>query len=516
MKMVGYRTDILINIKIAMLSFIIAWSFYLLQGNIGIDFSTEGFLWYGTIQTLNNKIPLLDFQSYDPGRYYWCSLWCKILDPGIMSLRFALMLIQALGLFFGLSIINKFRNSWNFLFFSGIIMFLWMFPRHKAFECSYATGAIFFAVFLLENPSLKRHFIAGVFVGLSAFFGRNLGLYSFLSFSILIFYNYFKLKEKFLSNLFSWCTGILVGFMPILLMVIIIPNFFHAYIEIIIDIWRFGHTNMPIQVVWPWNLSYLGNHNLRSFLISVHYIVIPLFYLLIFLLQFIKNLNSNAKNTMTALALVGIIFLHYPFSCPDFPHLSQAIQPFIMGLLIIPIIFNYKKYFFYAHFFIIVTVTFLMVGFMQPYYQALASKGDFLEYNVDGDQLMLDKSKQNIIEIIQQINTEFIKNDNLLFIPEWSGLYVILNKKAPLWNLYFIIPETEQRQKEMIAELKKKNIKWIIIGDVFFGGLEKLRLKHTHTILTKFFLEEYKPVLFQGLPSNYKLLKKHRPDGKNN
>ena len=51
---------------------------YIIQGNIDINLADEGYLWYGSLQTSIGQVPLLDFQSYDPGRYYWVALWFKL------------------------------------------------------------------------------------------------------------------------------------------------------------------------------------------------------------------------------------------------------------------------------------------------------------------------------------------------------------------------------------------------------------------------------------------------------
>src|SRR5258706_10619125 len=76
---------------------------FLLKGRIGLNMSDEGFLWYGTLHTALGEVPIRDFQSYDPGRYYWGALWFKILrDNGIIALRLGEAALQSLGMFFGL------------------------------------------------------------------------------------------------------------------------------------------------------------------------------------------------------------------------------------------------------------------------------------------------------------------------------------------------------------------------------------------------------------------------------
>ncbi|MGH7799266.1 MAG: hypothetical protein ACREOW_01380 [Thermodesulfobacteriota bacterium] len=163
---------------------------FLLQGNIGLNLADEDILWYGTIRTAFGEIPILDFSSKDPGRYYWTAGWSFIFGQGIMDLRLSVALFQVIGLTLGLLAARRVVKNWWVLGLVGLLLLAWMYPRWKLFDSSLAMAAVYMAVRLIERPELKRYFYSGVFVGLTAFMGRNHGLYNFLAFFIIILGHY--------------------------------------------------------------------------------------------------------------------------------------------------------------------------------------------------------------------------------------------------------------------------------------------------------------------------------------
>ena len=53
------------------------------------------------------------------------------------------------------------------------ILLLWMFPPWKIYEPVIIIAAVYLAVLLVEKPSRNRHLMAGIFVGVAAFFGTR-------------------------------------------------------------------------------------------------------------------------------------------------------------------------------------------------------------------------------------------------------------------------------------------------------------------------------------------------------
>ena len=119
---------------------------FLWQGTKGFNLWDEGYLWYGVQRVLQNEVPILDFLAYDPGRYYWSAAFLKVVgDNGIMSLRVAVAIFQAAGLFVGLLLVAqsaKVKGKADIVFWLIAVatLVVWMFPRHKLFDISIVTN----------------------------------------------------------------------------------------------------------------------------------------------------------------------------------------------------------------------------------------------------------------------------------------------------------------------------------------------------------------------------------------
>ena len=270
------------GIKIMILSLSLVALSTLLHYNIGLNLTNEGYLWYGSVQTLAGKVPMRDFRSYDPGRYYWCAGWMKLLGEGIISLRISNAIFQTIGLTLGLLAIRRVIRSWLLMVVAGSILLMWMTPRYKVIDSSLAMAGVFFAVRLLEKPSSRRFLISGIFVGLAGFLGRNHGLYNFLAFLTLILFIRYKLeKVDLLKSAFVWFIGILIGYSPMLIMMLTISGLFESFLYPFGKMLRLGSTNLPIPVPWPWVPDYSKMNFMqigRSVSIGILFLLLPIFY----------------------------------------------------------------------------------------------------------------------------------------------------------------------------------------------------------------------------------------------
>jgi len=230
---------------------------FLWQGHKGFSLWDEGFLWLGVHQLLLGDVPIRDFSSYDPGRYYWSaalmSLWG---DHGIVALRGAIALLQAIGLFTALWLIGitDRRHSVLYLLLSAATVLAYAVPRHKLFDVTISILLLAALTLLITRPSARRHFAVGLVVGIAAVFGRNHGIYGLLaSVATIAWLSINRGPQPTLTTaLAAGAAGIGLGFSPLLLMSITLPGFGAAFIDSVLLLLEANTTHLTLPIHWPW------------------------------------------------------------------------------------------------------------------------------------------------------------------------------------------------------------------------------------------------------------------------
>ena len=197
-----------------------------LHNDVFIDFADEGFLWYGALKTFQGQVPLRDFQSYFPGRYYFTAAFFNFLGPNLLAVRIAGWTFQALALILTFRIAKRASDSTANTLLLGVLTVLWMILPCRYFDSALVIAAVFFAVRLLENPTNRRHFTSGIFTGVALFFGINHGWYAFVIFQTLVVLNGIKTRSKnAVKNELTFLGGVFAGCLPLLLMALFVPGF---------------------------------------------------------------------------------------------------------------------------------------------------------------------------------------------------------------------------------------------------------------------------------------------------
>ena len=334
------KADSLI-VKLLLLSTGTIFTLFLLQGHMGFNLWDEGFLWYGAQRVMQGEVPLRDFMSYDPGRYYWSaalmSLWG---DNGIVALRATVAIFQAIGLFIGLTLLvrNTAKPSLLWILLVVSTLLVWMFPSHKLFDIALSIMLVGVLAFLIESPSIHRYFLAGFVVGLVAFFGRNHGMYGVLgSFGVM---GYLAVRQEsnpgLMATFASWVVGVVTGYLPMLVLIVLAPDFAEAFWESILFVLEIKTVGLPVPVPWPWLVPFgkvSSFEAVRGVLLGSFFIAIVAYSVLGIawaVRQRIKN--NHVSPVFVATAFMALPYVHCAFARADIAHLAQGIFPFLIGV----------------------------------------------------------------------------------------------------------------------------------------------------------------------------------------
>jgi hypothetical protein len=496
-----------------LLAIVLAGASFAVQGRQGIGLTDEGFLWYGARQTARGKVPLRDFQSYDPGRYYWSAAGMRLFGEGIVSLRFSETIFQILGLWAGLLAASRVAQNWALLVAIGVMITLWMFPSHKLFDSALLLCGVWIAVRLIEEPSPARVFTAGFFVGLCVFFGRNHALYNFLAQACLLLLLHFKLSPPLsISHLGMWVTGVIAGLVPTIVMFVAVPGFFASYSEVIQSNFRHG-TNLPLPVPWPWRVSPNSVAGMTQFLLGIFLVALPLGYFAAIIGSlFMRSQMIEDHALLIACAFVGVFYLHHAFSRADFSHLAQVIHPFLLGALGFLAFLGARKSYHWAVIAVLIAAAFFTIGKWMPIYQRITSRTPWVPFDAGG-KIFVPAGTNRLFTCLRKFAAENVApQEGILIAPYAPALYPILNHESPLWDLGFFFPAMAQRQGAMIQELTAKNVNWAIISDAPRDKREDLRFSATHKLVWQYLMENFEPVESACVAEPMKIFHRKHPD----
>jgi hypothetical protein len=498
--------------NVLLLAIVLAGASFAVQGRLGLSLTDEGFLWYGAQQTAHGKVPLRDFQSYDPGRYYWSAAGMRLFGEGAVSLRFSETLFQILGLWAGLLAASRVIQNWTLLVAVGVMLTLWMFPSHKLFDSALLLCGIWIAVRLIEEPSSARIFTAGFFVGLCVFFGRNHALYNFLAQASLLLFLHFKLRPLVsISHLGMWIAGIMAGLVPTVAILVGVPGFFASYIESIQSIFRHG-TNLGLSAPWPWRVSLNSTTVTTQTLLGIFLVVLPLGYLAAITASlFMRSQAIEDRALLIACAFVGVFYLHHAFSRADFSHFAQVIHPFILAAVALLGFLGARKLYYWAVIGLLIAAALFTVGRWMPIYQRITSSTPWVTWDAGG-KILVPASTNRLFTCLRKFAAENIApREGVLIAPFMPTLYPILGHESPLWDLAYLFPATAQRQEAMIQELTAKNVNWAIISDAPRDKREDLRFSATHKLVWQYLMENFEPVESACLAEPMKIFHRKHP-----
>jgi hypothetical protein len=513
----------------AVLALALSAAMLLAQRRLDFTVNEEGFLWYGAVAAAHGDVPLRDFYSYDPGRYYWAAAWTPLVGEGVLGLRLATAAFAALGLFCGLLAARRAVANPVALAGAGIVLTLWLLPRNKLYEPAVEMAAVLAAVALIERPDRRRHLLAGAMVGFGAFMGKNHGVYLAVAFLALILLLYLRRDGEaepppasggshpggprrpppppsppppspaaalgLAGRLRAWIGGIALGAAPLLAMLALVPGFLRSYVDSILFFVQQGQTNFPRPVPWPWHYQFSAMSPwdaAQIFSIGFCFLLTVVFFALGGVAVIAMPGPRLRRHALFAASVVvGAVYTHHAFSRADLAHLAPSIHPLLLGLLALPAACGaaargplagraLRWSAGAAVGLLLAAITCATAIPAQPLYHQLTTHV-MTPYTIAGEDLWLRPRTIAVIAWVEnQVAARLPQHAPILLAPNLPGLYTILGRRSPVWNIYPIWPAAGGLDERMLGELQRHQVAWAFIQNTSVDARRELLFRNSH------------------------------------
>jgi hypothetical protein len=497
------------------LSLALSWGGYLLFGDIGVYLGDEGYLWYGVQRTLAGEVPLRDFQSYDPGRYYWCALFGWIGGDGILTERAAATAFQCVGLVFALLVAGRVVRNRLALAAWALLFWAWMLQNHRHFEPAMASIATWFAVRLLERPTAGRHLAAGLQAGLAFFIGRNHALYAALASGLALAFVAWRERDlAWRRRAAPWIAGGLVGALPMWLMFLFVPGFFDSFL------WSTAfsaeHPNVPYPWPWPWRTDWsaLEGWKLASTAALSAAFLLPWIALPSGLVAAWRAPRESipARAVTIGATFAGLFYVHHTSVRAHPAHLAECLPPILLlALGLASTLRPWARWTAWSALGLVSLVSVLEEHQSLALFRPYRSREPLVTFDAAGDTVRVTRPQaQRYQALVDFGRANLAPDEPILIAPNRPGLYPLLRKVSPSWWIYFLWPAREEEERELVAALEERHVNWALIIDKPTDDKPELLFRNSHPLVWQHLTREFEPFPAPDLPGDHLVLRRRR------
>ena len=488
---------------------------FFLSGNVGISLWDEGFLWYGAQRVLAGEVPQLDFQAYDPARYYWSAAWMLLLgSDGVMALRAGQAVLASICVALATWLVRKELRGPAWLIGAVAVSFwIWMAPYEKLADSFAVLLLVAGLAVMLRQRTPGAWGIFGVCLGIATGIGINHGAYGTAAGALAIMYcsvcDRAFVKPALLASL---VLGGLAGYLPVLAFHVAVPGYSAAFFDAIRLLFESGTTNITLSLPRP-HAVLTGTapffmHGVRESVLGLLWFAAGAFLLwgvtqVVYDARKRAVASSRAFSAVTAHTVsptispiyaaslfVAVPYTHYFLSRADVVHAAISVLPILLAAWTYPTVrwAGVQR----------IALVFVMAGsglLALPWHSGYPLwRGQPLELmDVRGDKLRLPALPAADVHFVQRaIKTH--GGDRLFFAaPYWPGAYAIAGQRSPTWEIYLLFPALPRRQSDEIERLAAAGIGFAMLTDHRMDYRLDLGLERTHPLIVRYLERCMKP-----------------------
>lgn len=499
------------TIEILLLPIIALAGMFFLQGTVGLNLADEGYLWFGSQRVFAGDLPIRDFQSYDPGRYYWSAFifWVTGAD-GLFEQRIANHAFGLVGIVAALVTLRRAGVPWYLRAIALVLLLLGMgFPGFRTYEKTLSILAVAVVYQLLNQSGPRRWFLAGAAIGGFFFFGRNHGIYLTAAVVLSQLFVWFKYRQfPGRADWRSLTIGLVLGGLPLVVFVSS-PGAWLSYMDswllILAGKWQIG---LPIPFPWRLgNLSFASLAAAQPFGVGLAFLIVPLSYVLtLAVLLAGRQRLTPVQCLLLAAACAGLTYLHHGVDRADWEHLSEAMFPWLLLGVALAQRMNSQAGRAAAWATAVSVLLFTTALFLpsQPAYGLAMSPRSYDEVSVHGRKFVVSRYFSSILNGVEiTYRACGMPRDGVFFAPHFPMLYAYLNSRSPVYESYHMGAANDAYEMAVgSAETLQKLTFAMVDPYSAVDGREEYRFPNMYPQVWAALENRFIQVRVRGLPNN--------------
>lgn len=485
-----------------------------LNGNQSLSWADEGLLWYGSQQVHAGSVPVRDFYSYDPGRYYWTAAFYRLMgDQSLRATLLAATTFSCLALTTLLVALGKFglARPWRIVLALAITV-AFAYPRHKAFDQSLSLLLASGILVVLATPQSRRNwFLFGVLTGLAACMGRNHGVFFVAGAMLTVGYLLVSgAKVRLGTTVFGYALGTTIGYLPVVALCVLEPGFGPAFWESILTT---SQWQLKLPVPFPWRISTEGLPPLRAAHLRVFSwmcLAVPASYLLAVAGTAVRarlGTTPPLMRLMAAMSLAGLPYLHQAFDRADFDHFVQGVLPAFALFVCVAAAPASGRWVLAAGRCGGIAALSLMVLLWIPYVpharMSLLERhapGSTAQFDMDGTSYRIERYQARLLTTVRSLALRCQMTDRqFLAAPHFPGLYAFLGIQAPAWESYYLHNRPQPMQEQHLRAMEEVRLA-IVATESTIDQLDRLLFRNMHPASQELLDSEFEKSSLQEFP----------------
>ena len=230
--------------------------------------------------------------------------------------------------------------------------------------------------------------------------------------------------------------------------------------------------------------------------LSVFFVLIALGYAALAGVAFTRQAETiRARGVAVAALCIGIPYVHHMAVRSDVHHVAQSIHPLLLGVLALPYALRGER----ARALSLAVALALCVASLcamvpeQPAGQRWLARGtdrEFRALDAHGDELWIDgRNQRRLTAVLEHVQSTVPPTAKLWLAPKLLGLYPVLGRTSPVWDIYPVWTADAEREQRMLDELS--DVEWTFLDDVRIAGQELLGFSSAYPLVYRRFQQDF-------------------------